>query len=164
MAHLFFGFSHSFPLFQENQQWKAQIHGKGGLLSALNSRHYIIRRLSSHLSKESIRKLVDGLYVSKIRYGLQLYGINQNPECADLKAIQIKQNDLLRSLNGTKVNDMVLVAFLLEKFNAMSTNQLNAQIKLLEIWKALNIKDYPLKITQQEVNGQWPGLNPLSGR
>ena len=31
--------------FQDNLQWKCQIFGKGGLISALNSRLYIIRRL-----------------------------------------------------------------------------------------------------------------------
>ena len=29
-------------------------------------------------------------------------------------------------------------------------NQLNAQIKLLDIWKALNVDGYPLKIKQQQ--------------
>ena len=33
----------------------------------------------------------------------------------------------------------------------MSVNQLNAQVKLLEVWKALNLPDYPLKIKQQSV-------------
>ena len=33
-----------------------------------------------------------------------------------------------------------------------SVNQLNAQCKLLEIWKAKNLTDYPLKIGQQSVN------------
>ena len=60
--------------FQDNQQWSSYIHGKGGLLSALNSRIYIIRRMRSHLSNSSILKLVDGIFTSKIRYGLQLYG------------------------------------------------------------------------------------------
>ena len=31
---------------------------------------------------------------------------------------------------------------------------LNAQIKLLEMWKALNVEDYPLKIKQQVLNSQ----------
>ena len=36
----------------------------------------------------------------------------------------------------------------------LSENQLNAQIKLLEVWKALNIniKDSPLKILKKEIN------------
>ena len=39
--------------------------------------------------------------------------------------------------------------YLLSKFNVMSVNQLNAQIKLLEVWKDLNVDDFPLKIKQQ---------------
>ena len=120
---------------------------------ALNSRLYIIRRLKSHLSMKSIMKIVDGLFTSKIRYGLQLYGkvrtTVEDPTCADFKAIQLIQNDLLRLLNGSKIKDRVSIKSLLNKFNVMSVNQLNAQIKLLELWKALNIKDYPLKIEQQ---------------
>ena len=33
----------------------------------------------------------------------------------------------------------------------LSINQLNAQIKLMEIWKATNIDDYPLKLNRKEV-------------
>ena len=38
---------------------------------------------------------------------------------------------------------------MLKKFGALSVNQLNAQIKLLEIWKSQNVQDYPLKIQKQ---------------
>ena len=31
----------------------------------------------------------------------------------------------------------------------LSVNQLNAQIKLVEIWKALNVDDYTLKVVHQ---------------
>ena len=40
---------------------------------------------------------------------------------------------------------------LLEQFNTVSVNQLNAQIKLLEVWKSLNVSDYPLEIRQQSI-------------
>ena len=126
--------------FQDNLQWKTQIFGKGGLVSSLNSRLFIIRRLKSHLSMRSVLKLVDGLFTSKVRYGLQLLGKvrtrAEDPECADLKAIQLIQNKLLRSLNGTTIRDRVSTVSLLKKFGVLSVNQLNAQAKLLEIWKA----------------------------
>ena len=141
--------------FQDDLQWKSQIFGKGGLISSLNSRLYIIRRLKSHLSSKSVLKLVDGLFTSKIRYGLQLLGQvrtrTDDPECADLKAIQLIQNKLLRSLNGTLIKDRVSTSSLLEKYGVLSINQLNAQVKLLEIWKAMNVEGYPLKIKQQTV-------------
>ena len=33
-----------------------------------------------------------------------------------------------------------------------SVNQLNAQIKIQEVWKALNIKDYPIQLEKYSVN------------
>ena len=60
--------------FNEKQTWKDHIHGKGGVLSALNSRLYIIRRLKNHLGMKSLTKVADSLFTSKIRYGLQLLG------------------------------------------------------------------------------------------
>ena len=33
----------------------------------------------------------------------------------------------------------------------LSVNQLNAQIKLVEIWKASNVENYPLKLNKKQV-------------
>ena len=41
---------------------------------------------------------------------------------------------------------------MLDKFNMHSVNQLNAGVKLLEMWKALNVDNYPLNIKRQENN------------
>ena len=41
---------------------------------------------------------------------------------------------------------------MLEKFNMLSANQLNASVKLLEVWKALKLDKYPLEIKRQENN------------
>ena len=101
-------------------------------------------------------KVVDGLFTSKVRYGLQLLGnvrtSSEDPTCSDLKAIQLVQNKLLRSLNGSLVRDKISTVSLLKKFNILSVNQLNAQAKLLEMWKALNVPNYPLKIKKQSQN------------
>ena len=43
---------------------------------------------------------------------------------------------------------------LLSKFGMLSVNQLNAQMKLVEMWKAINVDDYPLKVEQQARNGE----------
>ena len=72
----------------------------------------------------------------------------EDPESGDLNAIQLVLNKLLRTLNGTKVKDQVSIKSMLDKFGILSVNQLNAQVKLLEVWKALNLSDYPLQIRQ----------------
>ena len=142
--------------FQDDQQWKSQVNGKGGLLSALNTRLYFIRRLKNHLAFKSIIKLVDGLFTSKLRYGIQLLGkartSTEDTVAAEFRAIQLVQNNLLRTLNGTKLKDKVSISFMLEKFKMFSVNQLNAGIKLLELWKAINVDNYPLMLKQQENN------------
>ena len=48
---------------------------------------------------------------------------------------------------------------MLDKFNLLSANQLNASVKLLEIWKALNVDNYPLSVDRQEEN-----INGMSTR
>ena len=68
-----------------------------------------------------------------------------------MKAIQLVQNNLLRTLNGTKVEEKISIAHMLEKFKMLLVNQLNANIKLLEVWKALNVEEYPLKIVTQSI-------------
>ena len=65
--------------------------------------------------------------------------------------MQLAQNKLLRMLNGTKIKDCISTESLLSKFGILSTNQLNAQVKLLETWKALFLEDYPLQIQLQSV-------------
>ena len=52
---------------------------------------------------------------------------------------------MMRVLVGKKLSDMLNLT------NMLSINQLNAQIKILEIWKAVNVPDYPLKLNKKEV-------------
>jgi hypothetical protein len=139
--------------FQDNLQWQVQVFGKGGLISALNSRLYIVRRLLSHLSLRSVEKVVDGLFTSKIRYGLHLLGkarlTSEDPVCATFKAVQMVQNKMLRVLNRSQTKDKVSIESMLAKFKVTSVNRLNASAKLLEVWKALNVENYPLQLQQQ---------------
>ena len=53
----------------------------------------------AQINKTSLTKMVDGLFTSKINYGLQLYGKvrteNTDPTNGDIKAIQKVQNKLI---------------------------------------------------------------------
>ena len=60
--------------FNQKQKWNSQIQGSGGVVSSLNKRLFVIKRLKNHVGISSLNKLVDGLFTSKINYGLQLYG------------------------------------------------------------------------------------------
>ena len=126
--------------FEESQKWNAHLNGKGGIISSLNQRLYLIKRLSNSLNKKSLIKVAESIFTSKIRYGLQLLGrirwTDADPKCEDLMAIQKTQNKLTRFLNNSKISDKISTKTLLKNINGLSVNQLNAQIKLTELWKS----------------------------
>ena len=55
-------------------------------------------------------------------------------------AIQKIQNNLTRFLNNAKISDKISTKTLLKNINGLSVNQLNAQIKLTELWKSQKSK------------------------
>ena len=118
--------------FDSNQCWKSQIYGTGGVIMSLNRRLFALRRLSNHLDNKLIMTMVDGLFISKIRYGIQLMGKvrikETDPTNKDFDNIQMVQNKLLRMLTKTKLKDMVSTKSRLNQTNMMSVNQINAQI------------------------------------
>ena len=130
-----------------NQRWESQIIGSGGVISALNSRLFTIKRLQKALSLDRLRKITDSIFTSKIRYGLQLYGnvrLEENdPKNALISAIQLTQNKMAQFLNGTKIKDRIRTEQILDSLKMLSVNRLNAQIKLMEVWKSLNDVNYP---------------------
>ena len=123
--------------FDANQGWQTQIYGTGGTIMSLNRRLFVIRRLKNHLNNSSLLKLVDGIFTSKIRYGLQLLGKvrlqDSDPINKDFENIQKVQNKLIRLLTNTKLIDKVSTSSLLQKTNMMSVNQINGQIKIMEM-------------------------------
>ena len=136
--------------FEDNLKWSEHIHGKGGVIPSLNQRLFLLRRLRSQLNKQSLRKLAEAIFTSKIRYGLQLLGkvrvkIN-DPKQGDLDSIQKIQNKLIRMLNNVTLVDRQSTKSLLSNIDMLSVNQLNASIKLTEVWKAVNNDGCPLKI------------------
>ena len=100
---------------------------------SLNRILFIIRRLRNHLRNSSLLKLVDGLFMSKIRYGLQLVGkvrlTESDPSNKDIENIQKVQNKLLRMLTKTKLMDMVSTATLLTIHISRMYNQFVLQVK-----------------------------------
>ena len=133
--------------------WKNQVYGKGGLIASLNQRTHLIRRLRNHIGAEKLRKVVDSLWTSKLWYGLQLWASvrmkEMQPKTKQGADVQKIQNRLLKVLENKRVTDKIPVKTMLENQKMMSVNQTAAQIKLLEMWKAKNTEDYPLKIEFQ---------------
>ena len=133
----------------DDQSWTSQISGTGGMISSMNSRLFIIKRLSASISKNGLRRIVDSLYTSKVRYGLQLLGkvrlSDEDPTNGLLSKLQVTQNKMARFLNNSKISDKISNKEIFSKSNMLSVNQLNCQIKLTEVWKSLHNQNYPLQ-------------------
>ena len=69
-----------------------------------------------------------------------------------MQAAQIAQNKMLRLLDNSTLSDRVSTMDLLKKANMLSVNQLSANIKLTEAWKACNIVNYPIQLEKNHEN------------
>ena len=140
----------------DDQEWKSHFFGKGGLIPSLNKRLFCIRRLKNHIGSKALNRVAESIWTSKARYGLQLcteVRLNETQSInGDLKKVQMAQNKLLRCLNGSLIKDRISVKTLLEKQNMLSINQLAAQEKLTEMWKAVNTENYPIQMAAQSVS------------
>ena len=58
-------------ILDQDQKWNSQINS---LISSFNTRLFLIKRLSNYISKDRLKKISESLYMSKLRYGVQLYG------------------------------------------------------------------------------------------
>ena len=131
-----------------NQKWSSQINGVGGTVKSLNSRLYLLKRLSKSISKERLRRVADSLYTSKIRYGIQLFGMVRLKEddVMDplMKRLQSTQNKFARFINGSTLKNKISTKSIFKSHNLLSVNQINAQVKLQEVWKSLHNIKYPV--------------------
>ena len=121
----------------DDQDWNEQILGVGGVISSLNQRFFLLKRLKNKLSNKQLCKTADSIFTSKIRYSVQLYGkvrmSKGDLENGLIEDIQVIQNKLARWLNGVSIKDKKRTRDLLNNLNMLSVNQINAQIKLTEM-------------------------------
>ena len=119
------------------------------MFSSLNSRLFIIKRISAVISRNRLNKIVDSLYTSKLRYSLQLLGkvrtIDEDSTNGLLAKLQVTQNKMARFLNGTSIADKICNKEIYKNNIILSVNQLNCQIKLTEVWKSINVENYPIQ-------------------
>ena len=69
-----------------------------------------------------------------------------------MNSLQLAQNRCARFLNGNRLNDRVSTKSTLNELKMLSVNQINAQIKLYEVWKSLQTPTYPTQWEIKKVN------------
>ena len=137
----------------EKQKWQEHLTE---LTNALNKRTYAIRRISNQLPKKEVMKVVQSIWMSKLRYSLQLCNQvrikSEDPTNSLMDAVQVSQNKMLRMLDRITLKDHITSNSLLQKYNLPLVNQLAAQIKLIEAWKSLIIEHYPVRLEPNNPN------------
>ena len=140
---------------EDSQEWTE--HFKQ-LRCGLNQRLFVIRRISKQIPSEKIMSVVHSLWVSKLRYGLQLCHkvrlMDGDKTSTLMTSLQLTQNRLLRALNNSRTKDKISIKSMLEKFGLLSVNQLAAKIKLVEVWKSINKEDYPIQLEPYRDSGR----------
>ena len=139
---------------EDTQKWDKQISGKGGVIPSLNTRLFLINRMKNKVTPERLKKVANGIWNSKLRYGLQMYAKvrtnAQDPSNANMDKLQVTHNKMLRVLENVTLKDRTATETLLTNQQMLSVNQTAAQIKLTEMWKAINVPKFPIKVNKQQ--------------
>ena len=138
------------------KNWKEHFTGINGLIGSLNKRTFCLQRIRNQLPKKEMLKVIQSLWMSKLRYGLQLCNQvrvkSDDPENQNMKATQVAQNKMLRTLDGVSLKEHMTSSFLLLKYNLPSVNLLAGEIKLMEAWKATHVPSYPFQMLDNNPN------------
>ena len=51
-------------MLDDDAKWNSHFFGKGGLISSLNQKLYIIRRIANQIPREQLQKIVEALWMS----------------------------------------------------------------------------------------------------
>ena len=117
-------------------------HHLSVLESKLNHRLFTLRRIEQVVPRSLLKKVADGIFMSKLRYGLAIFWPvrmeNSDPHPTAIHGIKVIFNRVLRILCGTVQEDKMSVEKMLNKLGWLSINQLAAEVRLIEVWKALH--------------------------
>ena len=89
-----------------------------------------------------------------------MINLGSDPIEGTLDDLQKAQNKLFSLLNNTRIKDKIKTSFIARDLKMLSVNQINAQVKLTEMWKASNVVNYPInaekRCTKRKIDLQGP--------
>ena len=135
-----------------NLKWDSHVKE---MKSKLRQRLGILRRLSYSLPDRALKQVAEGIFTSKLRYGIGLY-CKPRLEKTDksnrvLKDVTILQNDMLRVITHCKKRRDRSVAELRKKTGTLSVNQLCCYHILIEAYSILTNK------SSEFIHNKWKG-------
>ena len=136
------------------------------LARALADRLFKLKRIEQVVPRSLLKKVADGIFMSKLRYGLAVFWPvrlhQQDPNPSVVEPLKVVFNDMLRLLCGNRREDKVSIATMLQQLQWLSLNQLAAEVRLLEVWKALNNKSSLSGLFENEESSSRACKNKIS--
>ena len=136
--------------------WTNHVYGKGQLLSSLHQRIGALKRITYHLPTKFLPQVAQAIVVSKLRYGVGLYGSVRMYEADPLpdvaKELQVVLNDTMRIATKTRLMDRIRITDLIDHTGIRSFNRMSAEDKLTLIWQAVREEDSPLSETIERLS------------
>ena len=130
--------------FNSNMCWtKHLILGKEALLPRLKKSMGALKFTSNYASIETKKKLVNGIIMSKLVYGITIWGLSATATV--MNQCQSVQNISMRWICG--LNQYTSIETLLNKCNFLSIYQSAIYFSLLQFWK---MKQYGVSIRLME--------------
>ena len=100
----------------------------------------VVKRLAGEIPKRSLIPIIDSLILSKIRYGISIYGTirlgDQDAQNTHMLELQRLQNNALRILHNVDLQDKKRVEDMLRNSGFLSVNQMAVQTTLNDVIRA----------------------------
>ena len=128
------------------------------LESTLRSRLYSLRKLEQKIPKRELKDVADSIFGSILRYAIGLYcpiRIKEtDPAHSSINSIRVTYNDVLRLLCNSRRQERKPIGEMLEELGWLSLNQMCCEVRLIEVWKSLNLDNYCLENLFEKVNSR----------
>ena len=110
--------------------------------SSLNQGIGMLRTLAYTIPPNYLRQLAQGLVLSKLRYGLSIYGTvrlsETDQESGQMRMLEVAVNDTMRVIERKNRRDLIPIANLRASTKIPSANQMAVQAITMEAWKIQN--------------------------
>ena len=144
------------------------------VISKVNYGLSTMNQLQGFLRRKSLKAVAEGTVMSHLRYGIGVYLSGDiclsanSPVSNNLKKLQVKQNDALRTVLNKKRKDLIPRETLFKELGTKSVNQMAAEAVVMETWRSFAFrvdaisKSYSMEKSARRENLLRTSRNPNS--
>ena len=128
-------------MFSDTIKWANHLeHGKDAIIPNCKKKLGALKHTSSRASFSDKKRLIDGIIMSRLTYGIQIWGLNAAK--TTINKVQMVQNLAMKWITGENLG--ISTRKLLDKLGWLSIFQLSIYHSVLLLWKVKN-KNEPVR-------------------